>query len=345
MASTLTAPATAGPSRPRGGLPVTVLGLGTDLPATVVTNDELSQVLDTTDEWIRTRTGIAQRHVAAAEDATSDLAARAGRRALADAGIDADDLGLVLVATTTPDHPIPGTAPLVAARLGTEAAAVDVNAACSGFVYGLQLAAGSVLATGAPVLLVGAEALTRVVDPTDRTVRVLFGDGAGAVVLGAAEDGSLGPFDLGSDGRDPSILWREATGTRLPSAPDDGQRQFLTMRGREVYRNAVQRMAASSRAVLDAAGLDLDDVDLFIGHQANRRILDAVVDRLGVLPERCHVTVDRHANTSAASIPLALADARDAGRLRAGDHVLLTAFGAGLTWGSTLLTWTREEPA
>ncbi|MBN2623165.1 MAG: ketoacyl-ACP synthase III [Acidimicrobiales bacterium] len=345
MTSTLTAPAPAGPSTVRPGLPVAVLGLGVDLPAEVVTNDDLAKVLDTSDEWIRTRTGIAQRHVADAADATSDLAARAAQRALDDAGIAAADLGLLLVATTTPDHPIPGTAPLVAARLGVEVAALDVNAACSGFVYGLQLAAGSVLATGAPVLLVGAETLTRVVDPADRTVRVLFGDGAGAVVLGADDRGSLGPFDLGSDGTDPSILWREATGTRLPVADDDAGRTYLTMRGREVYRNAVQRMAASSRAVLEAAGLGLDDVDLFVGHQANKRILDAVVDRLGMPPERCHVTVDRHANTSAASIPLALADARAAGRLHPGSRVLLTAFGAGLTWGSTLLTWTTEEPA
>lgn len=345
MTSTLTAPVTTGTSAVRPGLPVSVLGLGTDLPADVVSNDDLAKVLDTDDEWIRTRTGIAQRHVAAPGDATSDLAARAGQRALDDAGLTADDLGLVLVATTTPDHPIPGTAPLVAARLGTEVAALDVNAACSGFVYGLQLAAGSVLATGAPVLLIGAETLTRVVDPADRTVRVLFGDGAGAVVLGADDRGSLGPFDLGSDGADPSILWREATGTRMPAAPGDGQHQYLTMRGREVYRNAVTRMAASSQAVVDAAGITLDDVDLFVGHQANRRILDAVVDRLGFPAERCHVTVDRHANTSAASIPLALADARDTGRLHAGDRVLLTAFGAGLTWGSTLLTWTTEESA
>ena len=225
MTSTLTSPAVGGRAGVRPGLPVAVLGLGTDLPAAVVTNDDLSQELDTSDEWIRSRTGIAQRHVADATEATSDLAARAAARALADAGMDASEIGMLLVATTTPDHPIPGTAPLVAARLGVEVPALDLNAACSGFVYGLQLGAGAVLATGAPVLLVGAETLTRVVDPTDRTVRVLFGDGAGAAVLGAADDGSLGPFDLGSDGSDPSILWRQATGTRLPFAPGGGQTQ------------------------------------------------------------------------------------------------------------------------
>lgn len=343
MTVTLPTPREA-PAAARVGLPVAVLGMGTDLPERVVTNDELSRELDTSDDWIRTRTGITQRHVVAEGDATADLAARAAARAIEDAGLTTDEVGMLLVATTTPDHPIPATAPLVAARLGVEVPAIDVNAACSGFVYGLRLAAGLVATGGGPVVLVGAEALTRVVDPADRTVRILFGDGAGAVVLGDDERGSLGPFDLGSDGRDPSILWQEATGTRRPAIDGalDG-RQYLTMRGREVYRFAVARMTASSRAVVAAAGLDLDDVDLFVGHQANRRILDAVVDRLGIDPARCHVTVDRHANTSAASIPLALADARSAGRLQDGTRVLLTAFGAGLTWGSTLLTWIDPE--
>lgn len=344
MSSTLTQPTSTDADVQPVGLPVAVLGLGADLPEHVVTNDDLAQVLDTSDEWIRTRTGIAQRHVVAEGEATADMAARAAARALADAGVEAADLGMLLVATTTPDHPVPGTAPAVAARLGVEVPALDINAACSGFVYGLRMAAGLITTGSAPVLLVGAESMTRIVDPADRTVRVLFGDGAGAAVLGADDRGSLGPFDMGSDGDDPSILWQEATGTRVPATDGtlDG-RQYLTMRGREVYRHAVRRMADSSRAVLDAAGLDLDDVDLFIGHQANKRILDAVVARLGMPADRCHVTVDRHANTSAASIPLALADARDAGRLFPGARVLLTAFGAGLTWGSTLLTWQGSE--
>lgn len=342
MSDTLLAANTAEIRHAGAVLPIGILGLGAYLPERVVSNEDLTRELDTSDEWIRTRTGIHQRHVAADGQATADLAAAAARTALDDAGLQAADIGMLLVATTTPDHPVPGSAPLVAAALGVEVPALDVNAACSGFVYGLQVAAGLVLAGRGPVLLVGAETLTRVVDPSDRTVRVLFGDGAGAVVLGLDDRAELGPFDLGSDGTDPSILWQEGTGTRLPATADvvaEG-RHYLTMRGTEVYRNAVLRMSQSSRAVLEAAGLTVDDVDLFIGHQANRRILDAVADRLGMPAERCHVTVDRHANTSAASIPLALCDARDAGRLHEGDRVLLTAFGAGLTWGSVLLTWT-----
>ena len=198
------------------------------------------------------------------------------------------------------------------------------------------------VATGqGPVLLVGAETLTRVVDPIDRTVRVLFGDGAGAVVLGADEHGSLGPFDLGSDGTDPSILWQEATGTRVFATPEvlEERRQYLTMRGTEVYRHAVVRMADSSRAVLDAAGLGVDDVDLFVGHQANRRILDAVAERLGMPAERCQVSVERHANTSAASIPLALSVGRRRGEIGEGDLIVTEAIGGGLAWGSVVLRW------
>ncbi len=325
----------------RGTLPVAVRGLGAALPSTIVTNDDLAARMDTNDEWIRSRTGIAQRHVAAPGQATSDLAAEAGAAAIADAGLVPGDIGTILVATTTPDHAIPGCAPLVAAKLGTQAAALDLNAACSGFVYGLRVAGGLARTGDGPILLVGAEIFTRVVGPDDRDVAILFGDGAGAVVLEADDDGRLGPFDLGSDGTDPSMLWCEAGGTAMPATPelvDDG-RHHLTMRGREVYRNAVATMSASSRRVLDAAGLDVDDVDLLVGHQANRRILAAVGDRLGIDESRCHVSVDRHANTSAASIPLALADARAAGVLTEGDLVLLTAFGAGLTWASTLLTW------
>jgi 3-oxoacyl-[acyl-carrier-protein] synthase III len=322
-----------------GVLPVRLAGLGAYLPDRVETNDDLAAVLDTSDAWIRARTGIAQRHVAAPDQATSDLAVEAGRKALADAGVDAADLGAVLVATTTPDHPVPATAPIVAAALGTRAAAVDLDAACSGFVTGLQVG-GAMVATGTgPVLLIGAETMTRLVDPADRSVRILFGDGAAAAVLVADPDAELGPFDSGSDGTDPTMLHCVAGGSRAPLEPGSVDDRYLRMRGGDVYRQAVTHLVASSRAVLDRAGRDVEDVDLFIGHQANLRILDAVVGRLGIDPDRSHLTIDRHANTSAASVALALADARDAGRLEPGALVLLTAFGAGLTWASCLLRW------
>jgi 3-oxoacyl-[acyl-carrier-protein] synthase III len=335
------------PERRVSGLPVRIAGLGAYLPDRVVTNDDLAAELDTSDAWIRSRTGIARRHVAAPHEATSDLAAAAGKAALADAGLGVDDIATVVVATTTPDHPIPGTAPAVAAILGTRGgAAFDVNAACSGFVTGLRIAGALTAAGDGPVLLIGAEVLTRVVDPADRAVRVLFGDGAGAVVLVRDEAAELGPFDLGADGSDPSMLWCPAGGSRTPVTPGDaGVDPYLRMRGGEVYRRAVAHMVASSRAVLDEAGLGVADVDLLVGHQANARILDAVVQRLGIDPARSHVTVDAHANTSAASVPLALADARDRGRLTPGATVLLTAFGAGLTWASCLVRWDGPQPA
>lgn len=322
-------------------LPVAIAGIGAHLPAQVVTNDDLAQVLDTSDEWIRTRTGIRQRHVLAPEEATSDLAADAAKEALADAGLGIEDISAIVVATTTPDHTVPGVAPLVAAKLGSEAAAFDVNAACSGFLYGLRVGAGMVATGDGAVLVVGAESLSRIVDPTDRSVAVLFGDGAGAAVLVADDTAALGPFVLGADGTDPEMLWARSGGTRHPFDQTVLQERthFLTMRGGDVYRNAIARMVAASRDVLARAGLQIDDLDLFVGHQANVRILDAVAQRLGLPVDRSHVTVDQHGNTSAASIPLALADARDRGRLTPGNTVLMAAFGAGLTWGACLVAW------
>jgi 3-oxoacyl-[acyl-carrier-protein] synthase-3 len=320
--------------------PVTIRGLGSYLPERVVTNDDLAERLDTSDEWIRTRTGIRERHYAAPEEATSDLALQAALRALADAELTAADVDVLIVATTTPDHPVPATAPIVAARLGLTCTAFDLNAACSGFVYGLQV--GSTLAAaGARVLLIGAETLTRYVDHDDRSIAVLFGDGAGAVVLEAREGSSIGPFDLGSDGSEVEILWMRAGGAREPFDPvlHAEASSRMSMRGGDVYRHAVMRMATSSQAVLDAAGVAVTDVDLMVGHQANQRILEAVGQRLGIPDGISYVTVDRHGNTSAASIPLALDDARRAGRLAPGAKLLLTAFGGGLTWGSCLLTW------
>ncbi len=323
-------------------LPVAIIGLAGHLPARVFTNDDLAEVMDTSDEWIRTRTGIRQRHYAEPEEATSDLATAAGRAALEDAGIGVEDVTAIIVATTTPDHVIPATAPIVAANLGTQVAAFDVNAACSGFVYALRVG-GALAATGdGAVLVIGAETLTRITDPDERSTRVLFGDGAGAVVLVRDDSAVLGPFDLGVDGSDPSMLWAASGGSRRPIGADivADRSHFLTMRGGDVYRNAVARMVEASRNVLEEAGRTVEDVDLFVGHQANVRILDAVAQRLGVTDDQVHISVDRHGNTSAASVPLALADARAAGRLSPGDTVLLAAFGAGLTWGACLLTWT-----
>ncbi|MEX0706307.1 MAG: beta-ketoacyl-ACP synthase III [Nitriliruptoraceae bacterium] len=322
-------------------LPVAIAGLAGHLPARVVTNDDLAEVMDTSDEWIRSRTGIRQRHYAAPDEATSDLAAVAGRAALVDAGIGVDDVTAIVVATTTPDHVMPATGPLVAARLGTDVGAFDVNAACSGFIYALRVGSAMAATGDGAVLVIGAETLTRITDPDERSTRVLFGDGAGAVVLVPDDTASLGPFDLGTDGGDPSMLWAASGGSRRPMAADviADRSQFLTMRGGDVYRNAVARMVEASRNVLARAGRTVEDVDLFVGHQANVRILDAVAQRLGVTDEQVHISVDRHGNTSAASVPLALADARLAGRLSPGDTVLLAAFGAGLTWGACLLTW------
>jgi 3-oxoacyl-[acyl-carrier-protein] synthase-3 len=330
-------------------LEVGIRGLGAYLPAQVVTNDDLALRLDTSDEWIRTRTGIRERHYAAPDEATSDLAVAAARAALEDAGLTPEDIDVIIVATTTPDHPVPATAPIVAAKLGRTCTAFDLNAACSGFVYGLQVGAG-MAAAGSTVLLVGAETLTRYVDHDDRSIAVLFGDGAGAVVLQKEEGASIGPFDLGSDGSELEILWMRAGGSREPFDPvlhvDASSR--MSMRGGDVYRHAVTRMTASSQEVLAAAGVAITDVDLVVGHQANQRILEAVRQRLGVPEGRSHITVDRHGNTSAASIPLALADAREVGLLKPGMQLLFTAFGGGLTWGSCLVTWSgtvRERGA
>ena len=320
-------------------LPVDLLGLGTALPERVMTNDDWAATLDTDDAWIRSRTGIAERRVAADGESTGTLALSAARAALADAGVDARDLAAVIVATTTPDRPMPGVAPVLAAGLGCEAAAFDVQAACAGFVTALRVAA-PLVQPDRPVLVVGAETMTRVLDHTDRGTAVLFGDGAGAVVLGTGRGGSLGPFDLGSDGTQVEILEIPAGGSLAPASERTVAERghTLKMHGPEVYRRAVARMVASSQAVLEAAGLTTDDVDLVVGHQANERILTAVGRRLGIEDERQQLSVGHHGNTSAASVPLALADAAAAGRLAPGSRVLLTTFGSGLSWASCLLT-------
>jgi 3-oxoacyl-[acyl-carrier-protein] synthase-3 len=317
-----------------------VEGLGVHVPPRVVTNQELSRRLDTSDEWIRTRTGIAERRFADPGTSTADLATEAGSRALKSAG--GGDVDAVIVATMTPDRICPATAPEVAARLGLpHVAAFDVSAVCTGFVYALANATGLIAAgIAGRVLVIGAEVMSAVLDPHDRSTSVIFADGAGALVLRAGdadEPGAVGPFDLGSDGEGADLIQIPAGGSRLPTGRDQPARDqhYFKMDGREVYRHAIPRMVASSRKVLAKAGLEVADVDRLVGHQANARILNAVGERLGVPPERCTVNIDRYGNTSGATIPLALADAG----LTTGDRVLITAFGGGLTWGSALLTW------
>ncbi|MFD3950933.1 beta-ketoacyl-ACP synthase III [Streptomyces sp. NK08203] len=339
-----------GTSPQRPSRAAVLCGVGGQLPRLKVGNDELADQLDTDDAWIRTRTGIRARHFAAPDEATSDLAVAAGRRALANSG--SATVGTVIVATTTPDRTCPATAPLVAARLGlTGVAAFDVGAVCSGFVYALAAGAGLITSRVTDrVLVVGADLYTRIVDPGDRQNAVVFGDGAGAVVLRAGHDtepGALGFFDLGSDGVHEDMITVPAGGSRLPVDParTSHAEKHFTMRGKEVYRHAVRRMAGSARAVLEQAGLSIGEIDLFVPHQANLRILRTVATDLGLPFERCATHVQEMGNTGAASIPLALARSHVDGASGVGDRILLTGFGGGLTWGSCLLTWPSLPPA
>ncbi|TDV57591.1 beta-ketoacyl-ACP synthase III [Actinophytocola oryzae] len=321
-----------------------VAGIGSCLPARSVSNAELTTRLDTTDEWIRSRTGISTRRYADQGSATSDLAVGAGAQALKSAGQTSVDV--VVVATTTPDRPCPGTAPLVASQLGmTGVAAFDVAAVCTGFLYGLANAAGLIAAgTASSALVIGAETFSSILNPDDRATSVIFGDGAGAVVLRAGdpeEAGALGPCDLGSDGEGQDLITVRAGGSRQRlsgKAPEPGD-EYFSMAGKEVFWRAVRRMTESCRAVLDATGTAIGEVDALVGHQANQRILASLADSLGLPRERCLGNLAEVGNTAAASIPLALDHAHANGELRAGQRVLLTAFGGGLTWGSTVLTW------
>jgi 3-oxoacyl-(acyl-carrier-protein) synthase III len=319
-------------------------GIGSCLPRRSVSNAELTARLDTSDEWIRSRTGIGRRWYAEPGTATSDLAVGAGAQALKSAGDTSVDV--VVVATATPDRPCPGTAPLVASQLGmTGVAAFDIAAVCTGFLYGLATASGLIAAgTARSALVVGADTFSSILNPADRTTSVIFGDGAGAVVLRAGEPdepGAIGPCDLGSDGDGYDLITVRAGGSAqrlsgVEPSPDDA---YFAMAGKEVFWRAVRRMTDSCRAVLTATGSDVEDVDVLVGHQANQRILHSLSDSLGIPRERCAGNLAEVGNTAAASIPLALDHAHRAGELRAGDRVLLTAFGGGLTWGSTVLTW------
>ncbi len=317
-----------------------ITGIGSYLPAEVVSNDDLSKILDTSDEWITTRSGIKQRHRAAEGEATSDIALQAAQDALRVAGITAQDIDLIIVSTTTPDLTFPATAALVQKKLGIHhGAAFDVQAVCSGFVYGLSVASAMVEAGQAQrVLLIGAETMTRLLDWEDRATAVLFGDGGGAVVLEATEiDSPDAPHIVGSylrsDGNLTDLLYVDGG----PSTT--GTTGKLRMQGREVYRHAVGNIAEAIESLLQKHDLSVDDIDWFVPHQANKRIIDGVAKKIGLPPEKTVVTVQNHANTSAASIPLALHDLVKSGRLASGDVIMLEAMGGGLTWGANLIIW------
>jgi 3-oxoacyl-[acyl-carrier-protein] synthase-3 len=318
-----------------------ICGLGTALPRRTVTNADLASYLDTSDEWIRSRTGIGTRHWVSPGGATADLAVAAGNRALASAGVTSVDV--LVLATTTADRLVPTTAPEVASRLGlTGIPAFDLGAVCGGFVYGLATATGMIASGQArTVLLIGADSFSTVIDPKDRSSAVIFGDGAGAVVLRAgsgADSGAIGPCDLGSDGT-LADLGLVPAGGALQRSSADPQDHYFRMRGNDMYRHAVANMTASASRALGRAGWTAADVDRFAPHQANARIAGAVAERLGLTADQQISNIERVGNTVAASIPLLLGHASADGRLRAGDRVLIAAFGAGAVWGATTLIW------
>lgn len=301
-------------------------------------------MVDTNDEWIVTRTGIRERRIAAAEEATSDLAFHASERALAAAGIAAEDLDLIVVATITPDSAFPSTACLLQDKLGaSKAAAFDLSAACSGFIYGLATASG-MIASGMyrHVLVVGAECLSRITDYTDRNTCILFGDGAGAVVLGPVENGrGFRSFELGANGAGGDLLKVCGGGSRMPASAESvaDKQHFIRMEGREVFKFAVRIMGNAAEEALRKAGLEKSDIDLLVPHQANIRIIESALHRLDLPEEKCMVNLDKYGNVSAASIPLALAEAVEENRLKEGDCLVLVGFGGGLTWGASVLVW------
>nr|WP_160036509.1 beta-ketoacyl-ACP synthase III [Paenibacillus sp. An7] len=324
--------------------PVGVIGTGKYVPERILTNQDMEKMMDTNDEWIVSRTGIRERHIAAPEQATSDLAFEAAKAAAASAGIKHEDIELIIVATVTPDSAFPSTACILQDKLGAKgAAAFDLSAACSGFVYGLATAT-SLIQTGMynNALVIGADCLSRITDYTDRNTSVLFGDGAGAVILGEVPEGrGFKSFDLGAEGAGGPLLNLQAGGSRLPASEETvaNKQHYIYMNGREVFKFAVRVMGTATIDVLAKAGLGKEDVDLFIPHQANIRIIQSAMQRLELPEEKVVINVDKYANTSAASIPLALVEAAEEGRMKPGDKVLMVGFGGGLTWGASVLVW------
>jgi 3-oxoacyl-[acyl-carrier-protein] synthase III len=321
-----------------------ILGTGSYLPSRILSNKDLEKMVDTNDEWIVERTGIRERRIIDDSDNCSDLAYRAALKALESSGTSPDELDLIIVATISPDYIFPATACIVQDKLGAKkAAAFDLEAACSGFVYALTVAEKFII-SGAykRVLVIGSEALSRIIDYTDRSTCILFGDGAGAVVLGPSSDGSgILSSDLGSDGSGGSALNIPAGGTRRVASHKtvDERLHYMRMDGKEVFKFAVRVIGKSTGAALEKAGLQYSDISYLIPHQANTRIIDAAAKRLDMSHDRVHSNIDRYANTSAASIPIALDEAVRDGKIKSGDNVVLVGFGGGLTWASSVIRW------
>ncbi len=327
-----------------------ILGTGSYAPARVVTNDDLSHLVDTSDEWIRTRSGIRERRIAGPNETTSDMGVQAAQRALENAGVEANDIDLLIVATVTPDLPMPAAACLIQHKLGlpTTAACFDLNAACSGYIYALDTAS-AMLASGRyhKALVIGVEKLSSVVDWQDRTTCVLFGDGAGATVLGVNDDAGRGLVGtrLGTSGESVELLYIPRNGMSPAAATPASLGEVVShghcikMKGKEVFKIAVRAMEEAARDILEQHQVHADQISLVIPHQANLRIIEAISQYLEIPMDRFFVNVDRYGNTSAASIPIALDEAHRAGRIRRGDLILLVAFGAGLTYGSALIRW------
>jgi 3-oxoacyl-[acyl-carrier-protein] synthase III len=331
------------------GYRVSITGIGANVPERILTNDELSHMVDTSDEWIVVRTGIRERRVAREDEALSDMALPAARTALERAGVEPATLDLVIVATVTPDMAFPATAAIMADELGAhDAAAYDLSAGCTGFMYGIAQAYG-MLAGGIcrRALVVGGDILSKIVDWSDRTTCIVFGDGAGAVVMERVESGGFLGFELGADGSGGMQLYLPAGGSRAPTTAETVAEHghFVHMNGREVFKFATRVLVTSAQKLLDQLGLTVDDIDLYVPHQANVRIIKHAVEKLGIPEEKVVINVDRYGNTSSGSIPLALADAVHDRRVEKGDIVLMTGMGAGLTWGSGVMEWTQEMAA
>jgi len=322
------------------GQPVSITGLGCHVPERILSNQDLEKLVDTTDEWIMERTGIRERRIAAPEEALTDIARPAAVAALADAGVEPGDIDLLVCATVTPDMMFPTASALLADSLGMpDAAAYDLLAGCTGFVYAIAQAYAMVSAgLSRRALVVGGDVLSKILDWTDRSTLILFGDGAGAVVLEPVDEGGFLGFELGADGGGGEYLWLPGSGSRHFEDPDS----YVKMNGREVFKFATRVMIYSAEKVLEECGRTVEDVDVYVPHQANVRIMDHAAKKLGIPKEKMVVNVDRYGNTSSGSIPLALADAAEDGRLKPGELVLMTGMGAGLTWGSALIEWTND---